>query len=161
MNRPRRLGSSSLAIALASCGVVLMGCAGDDPAGPPGSATATVRFVYAASTSIDPAVQQQFPACVQGVGQTHIHPGWRAFVRVNMQAVGADRWEIELADVPVGSEQRIRVSDPNVCAQNATGAATQGVRANGVLLTRVVDTPGSGIEPGLAFTVASGGVVTP
>ena len=63
--------------------------------------------------------------------------------------------------VQVGSEQRIRISDPNACALNATGASTDGVSANGTLLTRVVDTPGSGVEPGLAFEVAADGSVTP
>ena len=42
-----------------------------------------------------------------------------------------------------------------------TGASTERVSANGTLLTRVVDTPGSGIEPGLAFEVAADGSVTP
>ena len=123
--------------------------------------TATVAFVYRAATAIDPAVQAQHPNCVAGVGQTHIHPSWRTYVLVGMTAVGADRWEITFTDVPVGAEQRIRVSDPNVCAANATGAAVDGVTANGVALTRVVDTPGTGVEPGLAFSVTAGGAVTP
>lgn len=150
-----RFGSfAALALALAACG-------GDDPGAPGPPTRATVRFVYEASTTIDPSVAQQFPGCVQGVGQTHIHPGWRSFARVDMQPEGDDRWEATFGDVPIGTEQRIRVSDPNVCAQNATGAATEGVRANGVPLVRVVDTPGSGVEPGLAFTVAADGTVTP
>jgi hypothetical protein len=44
---------------------------------------------------------------------------------------------------------------------NSTGASTEGVMANGVTLNRVVDTPGSGIEPGLAFSVSPDGIVTP
>ena len=120
-----------------------------------------VRFVYAATTTIDPAVAAQFPGCVQGVGQTHIHPGWRGFSRVDMSATPPDRWEITFEDVPVGIENRIRVSDPNVCAENSTGAATRGVSANGVTLVRIVDTPGSGTEPGFAFAVAADGTVTP
>jgi hypothetical protein len=75
---------------------------------------------------------------------------------------GTGGWTITFDDVPVGSRERIRVSDANVCsAENATGAATANVRANGVLLTDVVDTPGSGVEPGLAFSVAGDGTVTP
>jgi hypothetical protein len=101
------------------------------------------------------------PGCVNGVGTTHIHPGWRNFARINMTAVGPDRWEISFSDVPVGGLQRIRISDPNVCASNPTGAATQNASANGTPLTRVVDTPGSGIEPGLGFTVSEDGSVTP
>ena len=141
--------------------VAIIGCAGDEPSGPVGATTATVRFVYRASTALDPVVAEGFPGCVQGVGQTHIHASWRNFARVGMQAAGADSWEITFQDVPVGGEQRIRVSDPNVCAQNPTGAATEGVSANGVTLTRIVDTPGSGIEPGLAFSVSADGSVTP
>lgn len=138
-----------------------LGCDDGDAAGPPSGERATVEFVYEASTAVDPEVEAQFPECVEGVGRTHIHPGWRGFDRFDMTAVGADRWEIAFDDVPVGTEQRIRVSDPNVCAENPTGAATENVRANGVLLTRVVDTPGAGVEPGLAFTVSADGTVTP
>ncbi len=155
------INAGRLLLLAAGTAVAVVGCGGDEPSGPVGATTATVRFVYGASTAIDPAVAQAFPGCVQGVGQTHIHPSWRNFARVNMQAAGADSWEITFQDVPVGGEQRIRVSDPNVCAQNPTGAATEGVSANGVTLTRIVDTPGSGIEPGLAFSVSADGSVTP
>ena len=103
-----------------------------------------------------------FPQCVQGVNVTHLHAGWRDFEAFALTAMGPDRWEITFTDVPVESQQRIRISDPNACAAlNATGASTEDVSANGTLLTRVVDTPGSGIEPGLAFEVAADGSVTP
>jgi hypothetical protein len=78
-----------------------------------------------------------------------------------MTAVGTDRWEISFTDVPTAVRQSIRVSDGNVCDQNPTGAATQNVFANDVLLADVVPTPGSGTEPGLAFTVTSDGRITP
>ncbi|MEE8147710.1 MAG: hypothetical protein V3T24_08915 [Longimicrobiales bacterium] len=58
---------------------------------------------------------------------------------------------------PAGS--RVHGCEP--IALNATGASTEGVSANGTVLTRVVDTPGTGIEPGLAFEVAAEGSVTP
>ena len=74
---------------------------------------------------------------------------------------GVNQWVATFDDVPVGGRLRIRVSDPNVCASSLTGAATQGVYANGVRLTDVVGTPGIGTEPGLAFTLAAGGAVTP
>lgn len=128
---------------------------------PTAPSSAIVEFAYLAATAIDPAVVSQFPACTNGVGRTHIHPGWRGFARVDMTSVGNTRWEITFSDVPVGAEQRIRVSDPNTCAVNPTGASVQNVFANGVLLQRVVDTPGSGTEPGLAFSVNAAGVVTP
>jgi hypothetical protein len=99
--------------------------------------------------------------CVQLVGRTHIHPGWRGFARIDMTAVGTDRWEISFSDVPTNARQSIRVSDGNACDQNPTGAATRNVFANDVLLTEVVPTPGSGTEPGLAFSVGSDGRVAP
>ena len=140
------------------------GCSSDDDAGPGGvfdPGPATVQFVYLMPTAIDPAVAAAFPNCVQGVGQTHIHPSWRGFARINMTSVGADRWEITFADVPVDEELSLRISDPNVCARNPTGASTTNVSANGVLLDRIVPTPGNGTEPGLAFAVDANGGVSP
>ena len=122
---------------------------------------ATVVFSYMAPTATDPAVAEMFPQCVEGVNVTHLHAGWRNFQAFALTAMGPNRWEITRTDVPVGFEQRIRISDPNACASNATGASTEGVSANGTLLTRVVDTPGNGIEPGLAFEVAADGSITP
>jgi len=147
--------------ACVSAAAIACGSGEDEPAaaGPPRT-QATVTFVYVASTSIDRAVAEQFAACVEGAGRTHIHPSWVGFSRVDMMDAG-DRWTITFADVPVGTRERIRVSDPNVCAENPTGAATRNVFANGVRLTDVVDTPGSGIEPGLAFAVGEDGTVSP
>ncbi len=139
------------------------GC-GDDSSGPEpsgGPVNATVQFVYAAPTTTDPEVAANFPQCVQGVSVTHIHPSWRGYPAIPLTAVEAERWEISFTDVPVGAEQRIRISDPNTCALNPTGASTEGVSANGTLLTRIVDTPGSGTEPGLGFRVAADGTVAP
>ena len=155
----KRPGAYSIPYAVAA---LILACDADDPNGiGPGVSTVTVEFVYLASTTIDPAVQNAFPSCVSGVGVTHIHPSWRGFARVNMRAATSDRWEIGFDDVSVGDSLRIRISDPNVCANNPTGAATQNVSANGAALTDIVDTPGSGIEPGLGFSVAADGTVTP
>ena len=132
------------------------------PTSPPEpGAFVTVEFVYRAATTTDPDVQAMFPGCVSDVGATHIHPSWIGFARVLMTASSAMEWRISLANVPVGSEQRIRISDPNTCTLNPTGASTENVFANGTLLLRIVDTPGAGTEPGLAFTVDSSGSVQP
>ncbi len=141
-------------------------CISSDTTEPTGTTGRIVRvtvveFVYQASTSTDPDVAAAHAACVAGVGQTHIHPSWLNFSRVNMNAVGVERWEITFGDVPIDVLQSIRISDPNVCADNPTGAATQNVSANAVLLTNVVDTPGSGVEPGLSFTVDANRQITP
>ena len=151
-----RLGALSTSAVLS----LSIACDSDGP-GSPNASTATVEIAYLAATTTDPAVATAFPDCVNGVGATHIHPSWHNFARTNMTAVGADRWEIALTDAPTRQLLRIRISDPNTCAENPTGASTENVFANGVRLTQVVDTPGSGIEPGLAFTIDGAGRVTP
>jgi len=137
--------------------LVITACSPDPTGLDAPSRFASVVFRYAAPTTPDPAVATMFPQCVMGVGVTHLHAGWRGFQASALTAIGQDLWEITFSDVPVGSEQRIRISDPNTCALNATGASTEGVSANDTPLVRVVDTPGSGTEPGLAFTVAADG----
>jgi hypothetical protein len=141
------------ALAAAACG----GSDGGSAAPPP---LGTVAFRYDAAVTVDPAVAASAPDCVAGVGQTHIHPSWRGFERIDMTA-DASGWTISFDDVPVGERARIRVSDANACAENPTGAATRNVSANGVPLTEIVDTPGSGTEPGLAFTLGEDGTVVP
>ena len=143
---------------------VITACGTDsDPVIPPGTGPelVAVEFVYRAATVLDPAVQAQFPGCVGGVGQTHIHPSWQGFFRTSMTAVSAGEWRVSFRDVPTQQLNSIRISDPNVCAANPTGAATDSVFANGVLLSNVVDTPGTGVEPGLSFMVDMTGVITP
>jgi hypothetical protein len=61
----------------------------------------------------------------------------------------------------VGPRLSLRISDGNVCDENPTGAATRNVFANNVLLIEIVTTPGSGPEPGFAFSVDASGGVTP
>ena len=141
--------------------LVILACSPDSTGLETQPRFATVAFSYAAPTTTDPAVAMMFPQCVMGVSVTHLHAGWRGFQASALTAIGPELWEITFSDVPVGSEQRIRISDPNTCALNATGASTEGVSANGTLLVRVVDTPGSGIEPGLAFVVAADGSIDP
>jgi hypothetical protein len=155
------MGGRTLRLAvLAAAALDVAGCGGDDGGSAAPAQRVAVTFRYEAATAIDPDVAARAPDCVSGVGRTHIHPSWRGFERIDMAPDGTG-WTISFTDVPVGSRERIRVSDPNACADNATGAATRNVVANGVLLTDVVDTPGSGTEPGLALTVASDGTVTP
>jgi len=157
MRRVRSFASAAvLAVGTAACG------SDARPASPTSSAvTATVRFVYRAATTPRTDLPPSARDCVLGVGRTHIHPSWRGFDRIDMSPIGADRWEIAFSDVPVNVRQSIRVSDGNACDENATGAATRNVFANDVLLVEIVPTPGSGIEPGLAFTVSANGRVTP
>jgi hypothetical protein len=144
------------ALLLASCGGGDGGNSG--PTAP--QQTATVEFVYDAATTTDPAIAAQFPDCVRSIGPTHLHPSWRNYQLLPL-ARGTNRFTLTLTDVPVGTENRIRISDPNACDTHVTGASTENVFANGVLLTRIVDTPGTGIEPGLGFQVSANGTITP
>jgi len=158
----RARGRTSLAIATLLA-VLSAGCDGSgSPTAPrsPAGPQATVTITYLAATAADPAVAQ-FTACIDAVGPTHIHPGWRGFVRVILPAFPPDRFEITFSDVPVGNRQSLRISDRNACDTDPNGASTENVFANGTRLTDVVDTPGNGAEPGLAFTVAADGTVTP
>ncbi len=153
-------GMKYCALLIAVLATLLMGCDNESPTTPSPNA-ATVRFTYLAATALNPDLPASTQACVQGVGRTHIHPSWRNFTRIDMQAVGSDRWEISFGDVAVNERQAIRISDPNVCTDNPTGAATNNVFANDVRLVEIVPTPGTGTEPGLAFTVGADGRVSP
>ena len=67
--------------------------------------------------------------------------------------------KISLTDVPVGASVSFRVNDQNWCDQNPTGAVLRNVFANDVQLAQNTLTPGSGQEPGFAFTVDAAGRV--
>jgi hypothetical protein len=150
---------------LVCCGVLVAAACGgayngSSPTAPGSSSRATVRFVYRASVTPRTDLPQSLATCVSGAGPTHIHPSWRTFTAIPLQAA-ANQWEITFTDVPTTARQSIRVSDGNACDENPTGAATRNIFANDVLLTQIVTTPGSGPEPGLAFGVDATGRVTP
>jgi hypothetical protein len=130
---------------------VLAGCGEPEPMLAP---RAEVTFVYKASTERNPAV----PDC--GVGETHIHPSWRNYEKVDFRVNGPMEFFYTFP-VPAGVRHRIRVSDANYCDRDPNGATTENVFANGVQLTTVVPTPGNGPEPGLSFLVLEDGTVMP
>lgn len=146
---------------LALAGMLAASCDDSKPPTSPTGSTATVRFDYAAPTALRSDLTDSQLACAQAVQHTHIHPSWRNFDRIDMEIAGTNLWRISFSDAPVNVRLSIRISDGNACVENATGAATHGIMANGVTLTEIVPTPGSGTEPGLAFTVDSGGRVSP
>ena len=141
---------------------VLVGCGDDGSPSQPTPATgfATVGIVYRGATARRTDLPASAQSCVQGVGATHIHPGWRNFAALPLQAVPPDRYEITFSDVPTGSRVSFRVNDANWCDRNATGAVLTDVFANDVRLAQNTLTPGSGQEPGYAFTVDGAGRVT-
>lgn len=144
---------------LVSCVVLTSACGVDRRPTEPTVTAAMVEIVYLAPTR--PTLPPSVDACVRGVDATHVHPSWRNFDAVTMRVAGPERFELTFADVPVNQRVSIRVSDANACVDNPTGAATRNVFANSVRLTEIVITPGTGPEPGLAFTVAPGGRVQP
>lgn len=127
----------------------------------PEAAIVSVTFEYRAATEVDPEILEARSPCLILVGRTHIHPSWHDFQLFPLLPQGEELWTRRFDDVPQGS-RRIRVSDPNACPLNPTGAVTaRAIFANGTLLTTPADTPGTGIEPGFSFSVDENGVVTP
>lgn len=142
---------------------LLLAACGDAPgaAPPPSTPVITVRFEYPAATAIDPQVREEHGPCTEAVGITHIHPSWQNYQVVRMSPERADLWSRTFADVPLGGN-KIRVSDPNACRTDSLGAVTAHViTANGTLLTREVETPGEGPEPGFAFVANADGTIGP
>jgi hypothetical protein len=127
----------------------------------PSQATAaTVRIVFSGSTARRSDLPASAQACVVGVGLTHVHPSWRSFVAIPLQAVPPERYEITFNDVPIGTRVSFRVNDQNWCDENPTGAVTRNVFANDVRLVQNTTTPGNGDEPGYALTVATNGAIS-
>jgi hypothetical protein len=127
---------------------------------PSGSATPTVRIVFLGSTTRRADLPPSAQDCVTGVGATHIHPSWRNFASFALQPVPPDRYQMVFDDVPVGTRVSFRINDQNSCDENPTGAVTRNVFANDTPLIQNTTTPGNGDEPGYAFSVSAGGVIT-
>ena len=140
-------------------GVCLVVVACDDAPTSPDESTATVRIVFAGSTTRDSDLPSSAQACVTGVGVTHTHPSWQNFAAVPLQAVPPSRYEITFSDVPIGSRVSFRINDQNFCDENPTGAVTRNVFVNDVQLIQNTTTPGNGDEPGFAFTVSATGTI--
>jgi hypothetical protein len=132
---------------------MLTGCGEPEVVAPPPGVE--VIFLYKASTERN----FDIPDC--GVGNTHIHPSWWDYTKVDFISYGPMEWRRLFSNVPVGERLRIRVSDPNYCDRDPNGATTENVFANGVQLTKVVSTPGNGVEPGLSLFVEEDGTVRP
>jgi hypothetical protein len=126
----------------------------------PSSSLATVRVVLMGATARRTDLPPSAQACVDGVGATHIHPSWRNFAVIPLQAVPPDRYEISLNDVPVNTRVSFRVNDQNSCDQNPTGAVTRNIFANNLRLVQNTTTPGNGDEPGYAIVVAANGNIS-
>jgi hypothetical protein len=136
-----------------------LGCDDDPPTSPSQSPT-TVRIVFAGSTTRRSDLPASAQGCAAGVGVTHIHPSWRSFASIPLQAVPPDRYEISFTDVPVGTRVSFRINDQNSCDENPTGAVTRNVFANDVRLVQNATTPGNGDEPGYALTIAANGTIS-
>jgi hypothetical protein len=152
MRTPLRLVVAIAALTFAACD--------DAPMSPTSSTAATVRIVFLGSTARRSDLPASAQGCVAGVGPTHIHPSWRNFAVIPLQAVPPDRYEITFNDVPVGTRVSFRINDQNSCDANATGAVTRNVFANAIQLIQNATTPGNGDEPGYALTIAANGAIS-
>src|SRR5262245_47238482 len=138
---------ATLRIAAMIASFTLAGCE-DGSVSPTQSTVATVRIVFFGSTTRSGDLPASAQGCITGVGATHIHPSWRNFASMPLQAVPPDRYEITFGDVPVGARLSFRINDQNACDENATGAVTRNVFANDIRLVQNTTTPGNGDEPG-------------
>jgi hypothetical protein len=146
-------------IIAAAGSIAASGCdSANTPASPTGSPA--VRIVFLGATARRADLPPSAQACLSGVGATHIHPSWRNFAAIPLQAVPPGRYEIAFTDVPVNTRVSFRVNDQNACDENPTGAVTRSVLANDVQLVQNALTPGNGDEPGFAFTIAANGTVS-
>jgi hypothetical protein len=146
-------------VLLMTVGALAAGC-GSQTQPTSTSTLATVWIVYRGATERRTDLPASAESCVQGVGLTHIHPSWRAFAGIPLQAVPQLGYDLTFDDVPAGTRVSFRVNDRNWCDRNPTGAVLNGVFVNDVPLVQNALTPGSGQEPGYAFTVDSTGRIT-
>jgi hypothetical protein len=126
----------------------------------PAAGFAAVRITFRGATARRADLPASAQACAQGVGATHIHPSWRGFATVPLPAFPPTRYEISFSDVPLDTRVSFRVNDVNWCDRNPTGAVLTDVFANDLPLVQNTLTPGSGDEPGYAFTIDTAGRVT-
>ena len=131
---------------------------GGSPSSPSGPVT--LRIVFQGATAQRSNLPASALSCVNAVGVTHIHPSWRNFANVPLQAVPPDRYQITFSDVPIGTRVTFRINDQNFCDESATGAVTRNVLANNVRLVQNTTTPGEGDEPGYALTISSSGAIS-
>jgi hypothetical protein len=153
-----RLRTSTVLVAIAASAIVSSSACDDSPTepDPPG----TVRIVFLGPTARRTDLPGSAQGCINAVGMTHIHPSWQSFAAIPLQPFPPDRYEIRFEDVPVDMRVSFRINDQNSCDENPTGAVTRNVFVNTTRLTQNTTTPGSGDEPGYAFTVSSTGRVT-
>jgi hypothetical protein len=145
---------------IAAFAIVASFACDEGPTSPTPSTGATVRIVFQGSTTRRSDLPAAAQACAAAVGVTHIHPSWRSFAGIPLQAVPPDRYEITFNDVPVATRVSFRVNDQNSCDENPTGAVTRNIFANDVRLVQNTTTPGNGDEPGYSLTVATNGTVS-
>lgn len=138
--------------------VSISAAACSDPVSP--SETASVQIVFRGLVDRRPDLPASVQDCVTGVVVTRVHPSWRGFTAVSMQASPPDTWQMTFGDVPINETVRFRINDKNWCDQNATGAVLRNVSANGIELAQNATTPGAaGEEPGFALRVDAAGRV--
>ena len=146
-----------VSLVAAACGSD--GVSSISPTPSPAPTSASVHIVFRGATARRSDLPASAQPCVQGVGATHIHPSWRGFEAIPLQAIPPDRYEISFTDVPVNTSVSFRINDQNWCDRNETGAVLRNVFVNELELVQNALTPGSGQEPGFALMVDAAGRV--
>lgn len=154
----RRMRILALASVVIATTLTLPAC--DESPASPSQQAATLRIVFSGATARRSDLPASAAACIVGVGLTHVHPSWRNFEAIPLQAVPPGRYEITFNDMPIGTRISFRVNDQNFCDENPTGAVTRNVFANDVRLIQNTTTPGNGDEPGYALTVTANGAIS-
>ena len=120
--------------------------------------TVAVSLTYRAATEVDPAVDYDSCSPTGVVFTTHLHFTWNSWDdRRYMPAAGPDLFEYT-AEVPVDQDLQTALHDPNICLEGNVYVAPTELRANGLLLTSVVNVRDG---TGLAFRVGADGTVAP
>ena len=84
-----------------------------------------VCIIFVGSTTRRTNLAASAQDCINAVGVTHIHPSWRSFAAVPLQAVPPDLYEITFDDVPRVTPVSFRINDQNWSDENPTCAVTR------------------------------------
>jgi hypothetical protein len=103
----------------------------------------------------NPAVQGDYDRCLGLAPRPQVRPSWRDYAVIDLQSLGANRWQAFFNDVPAGYTHTAYVTDPNECARNPAGSGrtTTGVAVDGVA-------PRVAANGALLFTVEPDGRVS-
>jgi len=141
-----------------------LACHGAGPNAP--LTSAIVAFVYVSHFTTCPKEGTlDYGVCLHHsapAGTVNLRTFWNK-ASIRMKEAGPARWQLTLADVPVGVPLLISIFDIKCCCfDQCAPLQTSDVYANGVLLTHLVDEPhGQYGDEFLEFQIAADGSLVP